>query len=99
MGQDSSRPMTIKEVAAETGRGRGAVQKWIHSGVWIEGRAVKLAARRIGGRYQVTREALEAFIAGCNPGSPSVLETTPAREQRLRAGKEAALRMCRGEIM
>jgi excisionase family DNA binding protein len=83
--------LTVEEVAAECRMSRSTVEKWIKSGVSINGRRVKLAATRIGSRYRITRESVAAFIAGCNPDATPLPETAAARKRRI-AGEIAEAR-------
>jgi hypothetical protein len=42
--------------------------RWINDGVLVAGRRVRLAATRVGGRWQIRPCDLEAFIVACNCG-------------------------------
>lgn len=44
-------------------------QNWIHTGIEVGGRLLKLAALRVGGSWRVERKALLDFLAACNGDS------------------------------
>lgn len=60
------------------------IGRWISSGVAApDGRRVRLEARRLGGRWVTSREALERFMAALTPGldDEAVVETPARRRQ------------------
>lgn len=78
-----------------------AVYRWIKRGVLFHGRRVKLAAIRVGGRWQVSRAALHVFLSTINPGmrgpvvgkeaiygAPPVPATGPRRARQLALVRE-----------
>ncbi len=87
--------LSIAQLAERTGRTRGTIENWISRGVSFRGRTVRLAATRVGGRYELTEAAFEAFVAACNPPrvSEADSETASARARRLEAGRAEALRL------
>lgn len=92
--EKAERPLSITEVAACVGRSRGTIENWIHVGVWIGGVNVRLAARRVGGRYAITAEALAEFEGRCNPepvATPPKPETPAQRDRRAESAMRAAL--------
>ncbi len=62
--------LTFREVLRIIGRPRMAVStvhRWRTPGVMVDGRRVCLVAERLGGTWYTTLEALETFLAACNP--------------------------------
>ena len=66
-----------------------AVLRWIWEGVTADGQRVKLGARKVGGRWRISVEALSAFDAEINDRSPgrgrrrnATLRLHAARRQR-----------------
>ena len=62
--------LTLREISRSLDRtvDRSTVGRWVRRGVLApDGGRVRLAAKRLGGRLVVTREALEAFLAALNP--------------------------------
>jgi hypothetical protein len=53
------------------------IGRWVRRGILApDGRRVRLAAERLGGRLVVTRGSLEAFLAALNPnGSGRVVRS------------------------
>lgn len=82
---------TVAQLAVRLGCVTRTVFRWIHSGVSIEGRRVKLAARRVGGRWWVSREAWESFDRACNPAAGPVPESPAKIARRLAADRASAL--------
>jgi hypothetical protein len=58
-------PETIKQLAARLNVVPRTVWRWIRHGVEINGRLVKLAARKNGGSWTISREAWEQFDREC----------------------------------
>lgn len=82
---------TLPEFCRRVGKSRLTVWRWIKDGLSIGGRVVKLAAVRVGGRWQVPTEAWEAFQRGCNPGARPLPESPSAMDRRAAAARRAAL--------
>ena len=62
--------LTTEAMAARFGVVPDTVRNWIHFGViGGNGKKVKLAAVRFGGKYRVTEEAMELFLRAQNIGS------------------------------
>jgi hypothetical protein len=62
--------LTIAEIRRSLTRpvDRSTIRRWAARGLRTpDGRRVRLAAERLGGRLVVTREALDAFLAALNP--------------------------------
>lgn len=53
--------MSPLQIARLHGVDRGTVQRWITHGVMVRGRRIRLEAVRVGGRWEVTIEELDAF--------------------------------------
>jgi hypothetical protein len=68
------------------------VYRWMSDGVWIEGRNVRLAFIRVGGRRYATQAALDQFQRDCNPEPVPAPEPPPAAAARGRATKKALAR-------
>lgn len=85
-----SNDLTISEVATDTRHSRSAVECWIKKGVAVGGSRVRLAARRVGGRLFVPRDALAAFLAAINPEPVPAPETPAAATRRARRDQDAA---------
>jgi hypothetical protein len=67
--------LTIAEIRGVLPRpvDRATVARWIARGLrTADGRRVRLAAERLGGRLVVTREALDEFLAALNSTSGAV---------------------------
>jgi hypothetical protein len=79
---------SLMQVADRVGRNRQTVWRWVKEGVSVGGRVVKLGARRVGGRWIVTREAWAAFDSALNPQAPTLPESASA--ERRRAKRESA---------
>lgn len=92
-----SMKFTIAQLAERTGKRRGTIEHWINHGVIVQGRVVRLGATKLGGRYELTEEGFEAFIAACNPTPVPIPETHSARTRRLEAGRAEALRLVGAE--
>lgn len=80
-------PETLAAIAARCGVTSVTVWRWVTTGVAVGGHVVKLAARRVGGRWVVSREAWEQFDRELNPQQPTLPES-PAAERR-RAERES----------
>lgn len=86
--------LTVAAVAEEIGVSPSTVIRWIRKGVSINGRLIRLAAERVGGRRYVMGEMLEAFMSACNnadePQEMGPEPVTPKR-QRQHEREQAAL--------
>lgn len=60
--------LSTHEAARELGINPETIRRWLETGVLVAGHRVKLRGGKVGGRYRVTREALEEFERACNPG-------------------------------
>lgn len=69
------------------------VWRWIKAGVAVGTARVKLRAVKLGGRWSVSSEAWEAFVAACNPGAEPVPESLSKRDRRMRAERAALLKL------
>lgn len=90
MNQSTSQPdneLTLCQVAQSLpGRPhRGTVQRWIEKGVKVgrgpEAPRVRLAARKSGGRWYVSIDALDAFRDATTPVFGPTIESKPARRK------------------
>ena len=91
-----STPMTIAEVAHQTRHKRGAVGRWVHHGLQVGGRVVRLAAERVGGRLYITADALAEFRRACNADLTTPTETPTARQTRAAAAVARARKLVAG---
>lgn len=87
---------TLAETAGKASVDVQTVRAWIHKGVSVAGRRVKLAAIRVGGRWRVTPSALAKFLSDCNPQAPTFANPT-AEHRRRKAARVALLAKLRGE--
>lgn len=64
--------------------GVGAVYRWIHAGVMIDGRAIRLVAVNAGGHWVTSREAVMRFIEATTAAAMGggVVVTSPAETKR-----------------
>jgi excisionase family DNA binding protein len=89
--------LTIDDVARELATNPKTVRSWIATGVTIGGRRLKLGSIRLGKRIRVPREAIEAFVRGCNPPAPAEAESAAEFRRRGQAAKLRGLAACGGE--
>lgn len=68
------------------------VWRWHRYGVSAGGRMVKLAARRVGGRLTVSRDAWAEFDRALNPHSPTLPESPSAERKRMERERDELLR-------
>jgi hypothetical protein len=93
IGTEAAAAETIPQVAQRLNVLPVTVWRWVRHGLLIEGKRVKLLARRVGGRWMVSREAWEAFDRDCNPGAGPLPESPTKLRRRLAAEKAAALKL------
>jgi hypothetical protein len=84
---------TITQLAERVGRDHATIRRWIATGVVVDGERVKLLARRVGGRWSITREAWEAFDRACNPDTQAVPESPTELKRRLAADRAEAAKL------
>jgi hypothetical protein len=68
------------------------VYRWMSDGVWIEGRNVRLAFIRVGGRRYATQAALDQFQRDCNPQPVPIPEGPAEIPRRGRTSSKAPAR-------
>lgn len=89
MADTAMEPESINDLAARLGRARLTVSRWIHTGLSIGGRIVKLQARRVGGRWEITREAWAQFQSDTNPQAVPTPESPADETRRAKAAQRA----------
>lgn len=87
---DWPKPKRPADIANALGVAVTTVWNWIHNGVCLGGRVVKLRARRVGWGWFIDREAWEQFERDCNPDYKPLPESPAKAVKRLAAGKKAA---------
>ncbi len=87
---------TVKQLADRLGKSAATVWRWINTGVAVGERRVKLAARRVGGHWSITREAWELFDRECNPDERKIPESPTEAARRLATGDAAARKLLGG---
>lgn len=92
--------MTLAELARRLRKATATVYGWADTGILVNGRRVKLATVRIGGRRHVTATAYRAFKAACNPAAAEPPMPRPARptafERRAKAAQERVAKILKG---
>ncbi len=83
---------SLIQVAKRVGRNRQTIWRWVTYGVAVGSNVVKLQARRIGGRWVVTREAWEQFVRETNPQAPVLPESPAAERRRFEQEQEVVMR-------
>ena len=73
---------TTNQLAKRLGKSRVLVWIWITRGYSIDGKTVKLAAKRIGRQWAVSPDDYAAFEKACNPGAPMLPESPAAMKRR-----------------
>jgi hypothetical protein len=98
--QQDKRWLTTGQIAALYEVTRDAVWDWITRGVRVPGGAViRLAARRIGGRWKAERAAVETFIDACSgPSEPVPHESDIQARRRAKADVERVRRQMREKV-
>lgn len=88
--------LSTHEAAEAEGVDPETIRRWIETGVLVAGHRVKLDGGKVGGRYRVSKEALEAFKAACNPTRvkpPSRVEDEREEALNLAARKRVRSRL------
>jgi acetyl-CoA/propionyl-CoA carboxylase biotin carboxyl carrier protein len=82
-----SEELSPSQAAARVGATTRSVQRWIASG--------RLPARRVGGRWRVASDAIDALVAGPTPSAPEPAALTPIRTLFIANRGEIATRITR----
>jgi len=88
--------LSTVEVAKELNVSTYRVWQWCRRGLTRNGVTLRLRSQRIGGRFSIRRDWLEAFLKACN-GGEAVELGNPASEDRdaLRDQEEARRELAR----
>lgn len=88
--------LSIRDVAAEYGVKSDTVRAWIARGIKIRGERIRLGSIKIGGKVRISREAVNAFISGCNPPPRPELPSERERRRLAQEAKERGMAATRG---
>jgi|GEM_PF-5016833 len=82
---------TVGQLAKRLSVSKPTVWNWIKNGVTIDGRKVRLNAKRFGWKWFISPEAWAQFERDCNPEYQPIPETPAQTARRLRNdAREAA---------
>ncbi len=85
--------LTPAQVAAENGLSDPeTVVRWIRRGVKVDGRVVRLAGERLGGRWRISRAAVDDFRRACNPDAVPAVSSPAATAKRYAAARDRLAR-------
>jgi hypothetical protein len=91
--EDLKRFMSLQATAEACRVTKTTVWSWVTKGVTPRqpgGERVKLLAYRVGSHWLVPPEAINKFLADCNPGGGSIPESPVAEVKRLKGDKKKA---------